>query len=91
MALRMSEADSASLCRERVDERQRRLAFGEVIADLLAEFVGFAAVVERVVDELEGEPEPLAVRASALRRRPARSARIAAICAPASNSRAVLR
>ncbi len=46
---------------ERVDERQRRLAFGEVVADVLAELLGVAVVVERVVDQLEGDAEVLAV------------------------------
>ena len=47
--------------RERVDQRQRRLAFGEVVAEVLAELVGVAAVVEHVVDELERGAEMLAV------------------------------
>ena len=59
---------------ERVDHRQRRLALGEVVAEVFAEFLGVGAVIEHVVHQLErGAEVP------------------AAICAPASNSRAVLR
>ena len=42
---------------ERQHHRQRDLAFAEIIADVLAELGRFAAVVERVVDELEGDAE----------------------------------
>src|SRR5690606_37505066 len=35
------------------DERQRGLALAQVVADVLAQRVGVAAVVEHVVDQLE--------------------------------------
>ena len=37
--------------RHRADQRQRRLALGEVVAEVLAEFLGRSLVVERIVDE----------------------------------------
>jgi len=58
---------------ERMDQGQRRLAFREVVADILPELAGIALVVERVVDELEGDAEvPAIARESRLdgRRRP---------------------
>jgi hypothetical protein len=39
--------------RHRIDQRQRRFAFGEVVADVLTELLNLRIVVERVVDELE--------------------------------------
>src|SRR5215813_13299269 len=39
------------------DHGQRDLAFAEIVADVLAELGGLAAVVERVVDQLEGDAE----------------------------------
>ncbi len=61
MAFRISEAESASLCASAWIKRQRRLALGEVVADVLAELLGIAAIVEGVVDQLEGDAEMLAV------------------------------
>ena len=52
--------------RHRVDQRQRRLAFGEVVADVLAELLDLGVVVERVVDELERLAEMSAVRRKCL-------------------------
>jgi hypothetical protein len=38
--------------------RQRDLALAEIVADILAELArGFAAIVERVIDELESDAE----------------------------------
>ena len=42
---------------ERQHHRQRDLAGTEIIADILAELGRLAAVVERIVDELEGDAE----------------------------------
>src|SRR5207247_430756 len=42
---------------ERQHHRQRDLAGAEIIADVLAELGRLAAVVERIVDELEGDAE----------------------------------
>src|SRR6266446_6187430 len=39
------------------DYRQRDLAVAEIVADVLAELRGFSTIVERVVDELEGNAE----------------------------------
>jgi hypothetical protein len=44
-----------------VDQRQRRLAFGEVVADVLAELLCRCAVIERIIDELERLAEVAAV------------------------------
>src|SRR6185437_8468871 len=44
--------------------RQRDLALAEIVADVLAELGGLAAVIEHVVDELEGDPEIHADRAA---------------------------
>src|SRR5579883_1950157 len=40
---------------ERQDDRQRDFALAEIVADIFAELGGGAAIIERVVDELEGE------------------------------------
>ena len=45
------------------DDRQRHLALAEIVADILAELLGRAAIVERVVDQLEGKAEIHAVGA----------------------------
>ena len=45
---------------QRRDERQRDLALGQVGAHGLAGHLGIAQVVEEVVHDLEGHPEPLA-------------------------------
>src|SRR5216684_5386355 len=42
---------------EREHDRERDLALAEIVAHVLAELGGLAAVVERVVDELEGDAE----------------------------------
>src|SRR5205085_4168597 len=42
---------------ERQHHWQRDLALAEIVADVLAELGGFAAIVEHVVDELEGDAE----------------------------------
>ena len=39
-----------------VDQRQGGFAFGQIVADVLAQGGGVAAVVEQVVDQLEGYP-----------------------------------
>src|SRR5262249_33885426 len=39
------------------DHGQRDLAFAEIVADVLAELGGLAAVIERVIDQLEGDAE----------------------------------
>src|SRR5690606_15116523 len=43
-----------------VDQRQGRLAFGKVVADVLAQTGGVALVVEQVVDQLEGDAQVVA-------------------------------
>ena len=45
----------------RVDERQRGLAFGEVVAEVLARLLDVAGVIENIVDELERRAEVHAV------------------------------
>ena len=55
---------------ERVDQGQRRLALGEVIAEVLAALLGIGAVVEHVIHQLVGRAEVAAVggeRAARLR------------------------
>src|SRR5262245_64088492 len=42
---------------EREHHRQCDLSFAEIVADILAELLRGAAVVERVIDELEGDAE----------------------------------
>src|ERR1700738_1506455 len=42
---------------ERQHHRQRDLALAEIVADVLAELCGLAAIVQHVVDELEGDTE----------------------------------
>src|SRR3954469_26081452 len=49
---------------ERQHDRQRDLALAKVVADVLAELGAHAAVIERVVDELEGDAEVHAVAAA---------------------------
>ena len=58
---------------DRDDQRQGRLALGEVVADVLAERAGVGRVVEHVVGDLERKPEIEAVareRVFLLRRQP---------------------
>ena len=59
---------------ERQHDRQGDLAFAEIVADILAELGRGAAVVERVVDQLEGDAEIDAIAAAGgdLRLRPLR-------------------
>ena len=49
---------------ERQHHRQRDLALAEIVADVLAELGRLAAVVEHVVDQLEGDAEVHAERAA---------------------------
>ena len=49
---------------ERQHHRQRDLALAEIVADVLAEFCGLAAVVQHVVHQLEGDAEINADRAA---------------------------
>ena len=42
--------------RDRADQRQRHLALGEIVAEVLADRREVARVVEHVVDELERVP-----------------------------------
>src|SRR5579863_2418966 len=42
---------------EREYHRQRDLALAEIVADILAELGGFAAIIENVVDQLECDAE----------------------------------
>src|SRR5579859_3828255 len=49
---------------EREYHRQRDLALAEIVADILAELGGFAAVVENIVDELKGDAQVHADRAA---------------------------
>ena len=44
-----------------VDQRQGRLALGQVVADVLAEFLGGGVVVQGVVHQLEGKAQVAAV------------------------------
>ena len=45
---------AASLCSHGVDQRQRGLALGEVVAEVLAQRLRVGGVVEHVVGDLEG-------------------------------------
>jgi hypothetical protein len=62
------------------DHRQGHLAFAEVVAAVLAHVGGAGVVVDRVVDQLEGDAEVAAVRRAPapsprrIRRRPRRNA-----------------
>src|SRR5690606_39435692 len=47
--------------RHRIDQRQRRLPFRELVADVLAELLGRRGVIERVVEPLERLAEVAAV------------------------------
>ena len=60
---------------ERQHHRQRDLALAEIVADVLAELGGLAAVVERVVDELERDAEVHAERAAGGPARPSAARR----------------
>ena len=73
------------------DHRQGDLTVAEVVADALAQHHLARAVVEHVVDQLEGDAEILAVATAALRSPPrGRSPTTAPICAAAANKVAVL-
>ena len=43
-----------------VDQRQGRFAFGQVVADVLAEGLGVALVIQQIVDQLEGNAQVVA-------------------------------
>src|SRR5687767_7657334 len=64
-ALRDRAADQRGALRiamlQRVNQWQCRLAFGEIGAGVLAELEVVTSIVERVIDELEGDAEVLAV------------------------------
>src|SRR5208282_4130978 len=47
----------------RQHDRQRDFAFAEIVADAFAEHRGLARIVERVIDELEGETDIFAIDA----------------------------
>jgi hypothetical protein len=75
MARRISLALGVGAPLHRHSKRQRRLAFAQVVADVLAQFLGVAFVVEQVVDELERRAQRPAVAGAGLfgaprRRRP---------------------
>ena len=60
--VRAQNARSAGVGRGHgADHRERHLALAEVVADVLAERGGDAAVVEQVVGDLEGDPERVAI------------------------------
>ena len=44
-----------------IDQGQRRLALGQVVADVLAQFLGGGVVVQGIVDELERQAQVTAV------------------------------
>ncbi len=46
---------------QRVNQRQGWLALGEVVTDVLAEFVAFGGVIQRIVDQLKRGPQVPAV------------------------------
>src|SRR4029453_8962673 len=50
---------------ERQHDGKRDLALAEIVTDVLAELGGFAAIVEHVVDKLEGDAEVHADRTAA--------------------------
>ncbi len=52
--------ESALLIRaapEREHDWQRDFAFAEIIANILAQLAGGAAIIERIIDQLEGDAE----------------------------------
>src|SRR6185312_14033421 len=51
---------------DRVDQRQRRLAFGQVVADVLAQRLRVGNIIQQVVGDLERETELHAVMAQRL-------------------------
>ena len=63
LSVRFQKArSSVAAAAEAQDDGQRDLALAEIIADRLAEPGAVARIVERVVDELEGDAEVAAVR-----------------------------
>ena len=95
-ALFDGEADQRALLvvamAQRMQQRQRGFAFGEIVAEVLAARRRIRLVIEHVIDELVGGAEMFAVsaRAPTCCAVPA-PASTAATSAPASNSRPVLR
>ena len=63
-ARRQKVAFGLAAAPERQHDRQRDLAFAEIVADVLSELRAGAAVVEGIVDELEGDAEIHAVGAA---------------------------
>ena len=72
------------------DQRQRGLAFAQVVAHVLADLVGVAGVVEHVVDHLERGAQRPAIGGAGFLQLGAASASTAPSRALASNSLAVL-
>ena len=75
---------------EAEDDRQRDLAFAEVVADRLAERALSPRLIERIVDELEGDAEVAAVGPSAACSSAGRPAMRRTDLGAAENSAAVL-
>jgi hypothetical protein len=65
VALLDAVAHQFALCRRavfhQVDQRQRRLAFAQIVAHVLANRGGVSRIVEHVVDQLEGGAQRAAV------------------------------
>ena len=61
MAWRISSRSSARAALHGDQQRQRRLALAQIVADVLAQCVRVAVVVEQVVDQLERRAQRAAV------------------------------
>jgi len=46
---------------QRINEGQGGLALGQVISQVLAEAVLVSLIVQRIIDELEGRPDVIAI------------------------------
>jgi hypothetical protein len=73
-----------------MDQRKRRLAFGQIVADMLAGIGLVARIVEDVIDQLEGGADVHAERRQPLFNLRATPARMPPSRVAASNSLAVL-
>ena len=40
-----------------INQRQRRLAFGQIVADIFADLFGVAGIVQHIVNNLEGRAD----------------------------------
>jgi len=74
-----------------INEGEGGFAFRQIVPQVLAQTGFIGLIVERIVHQLKGRPDVASIAGKASSISGVASLNTAAICAPASNSRAVLR